>query len=173
MEEKVNALNSIPIEWHFIGNLQKNKINKLLRSEIAVRKKIEKELQDTRKQLELRVKQRTRQLAKTNLELQKKINDREGIGHTLGNLGNVANGRGDFNTAFFYYKKQIDLLTKIGDKSGAGRGLFNWGYLEFQRKNYKNSLKKFTQSLKLFQFYGETERIAVAKEWIKKVEKII
>ena len=30
MEEKVNALNSIPIEWHFIGNLQKNKINKLL-----------------------------------------------------------------------------------------------------------------------------------------------
>ena len=31
MEEKVNALNSIPIEWHFIGNLQKNKINKLLK----------------------------------------------------------------------------------------------------------------------------------------------
>ena len=31
MEEKVNALNSIQIEWHFIGNLQKNKINKLLK----------------------------------------------------------------------------------------------------------------------------------------------
>ncbi|WP_457560130.1 YggS family pyridoxal phosphate-dependent enzyme [Caminibacter sp.] len=31
MEEKVNALNNLPIEWHFIGNLQKNKINKLLK----------------------------------------------------------------------------------------------------------------------------------------------
>ena len=30
MEEKVNALSNLPIEWHFIGNLQKNKINKLL-----------------------------------------------------------------------------------------------------------------------------------------------
>jgi pyridoxal phosphate enzyme (YggS family) len=31
MEDKVNALSDIPIEWHFIGNLQKNKINKLLK----------------------------------------------------------------------------------------------------------------------------------------------
>ena len=31
MEEKVEALKDLPIEWHFIGNLQKNKINKLLK----------------------------------------------------------------------------------------------------------------------------------------------
>ena len=31
MENKVNALEDLPIEWHFIGNLQKNKINKLLK----------------------------------------------------------------------------------------------------------------------------------------------
>ena len=30
MEEKVKSLKDYPIEWHFIGNLQKNKINKLL-----------------------------------------------------------------------------------------------------------------------------------------------
>jgi len=30
LEEKVNELSDLPIEWHFIGNLQKNKINKLL-----------------------------------------------------------------------------------------------------------------------------------------------
>jgi pyridoxal phosphate enzyme (YggS family) len=30
MEKKVKALEKYPIEWHFIGNLQKNKINKLL-----------------------------------------------------------------------------------------------------------------------------------------------
>jgi len=30
MEKKVKALEDLPIEWHFIGNLQKNKINKLL-----------------------------------------------------------------------------------------------------------------------------------------------
>jgi pyridoxal phosphate enzyme (YggS family) len=30
MEKKVKALENYPIEWHFIGNLQKNKINKLL-----------------------------------------------------------------------------------------------------------------------------------------------
>ncbi len=30
MEKKVKALQDLPIEWHFIGNLQKNKINKLL-----------------------------------------------------------------------------------------------------------------------------------------------
>ncbi|HIQ50992.1 MAG TPA: YggS family pyridoxal phosphate-dependent enzyme [Nautiliaceae bacterium] len=30
MEKKVNSIN-LPIEWHFIGNLQKNKINKLLK----------------------------------------------------------------------------------------------------------------------------------------------
>jgi len=31
LEEKVNELSDLPIEWHFIGNLQKNKINKLLK----------------------------------------------------------------------------------------------------------------------------------------------
>jgi len=31
MENKVKALEDMPIEWHFIGNLQKNKINKLLK----------------------------------------------------------------------------------------------------------------------------------------------
>jgi len=31
MEKKVEALKDFPIEWHFIGNLQKNKINKLLK----------------------------------------------------------------------------------------------------------------------------------------------
>ncbi len=31
MENKVKALEDLPIEWHFIGNLQKNKINKLLK----------------------------------------------------------------------------------------------------------------------------------------------
>jgi pyridoxal phosphate enzyme (YggS family) len=31
MEKKVPALSDLPIEWHFIGNLQKNKINKLLK----------------------------------------------------------------------------------------------------------------------------------------------
>ncbi len=31
MEEKVKTLEDLPIEWHFIGNLQKNKINKLLK----------------------------------------------------------------------------------------------------------------------------------------------
>jgi len=33
MEEKVEGLKEYPIEWHFIGNLQKNKINKLLKLE--------------------------------------------------------------------------------------------------------------------------------------------
>ncbi|GAB6044799.1 YggS family pyridoxal phosphate-dependent enzyme [Caminibacter profundus] len=31
MEKKVKDLEELPIEWHFIGNLQKNKINKLLK----------------------------------------------------------------------------------------------------------------------------------------------
>ena len=30
LEQKVSLLEELPIEWHFIGNLQKNKINKLL-----------------------------------------------------------------------------------------------------------------------------------------------
>ena len=31
MEDKADVLTDLPIEWHFIGNLQKNKINKLLK----------------------------------------------------------------------------------------------------------------------------------------------
>ena len=30
LEERVEALNELPLEWHFIGTLQKNKINKLI-----------------------------------------------------------------------------------------------------------------------------------------------
>lgn len=30
LEEKSNELKELPIEWHFLGNLQKNKINKLI-----------------------------------------------------------------------------------------------------------------------------------------------
>ena len=30
LENKVNVLHELPLEWHFIGKLQKNKINKLI-----------------------------------------------------------------------------------------------------------------------------------------------
>jgi len=30
LKEKANEMNDLPLEWHFIGNLQKNKINNLL-----------------------------------------------------------------------------------------------------------------------------------------------
>ncbi len=77
------------IKWFLArGITEKDKNNKIIRlsgtdTDITERMKIQLALKDARDKLELRVNQRTKELAKTNKELQKEIQEREKIEREL------------------------------------------------------------------------------------------
>lgn len=85
-----------------------------------------------------------------NLILQQETDDQEGIAHTLGNLGRVAEKEKDLTGAEKLYKKQQQTLAVIGDKEGEGKALFNWGMMEKDRNNLERAKEKLEKALKLF-----------------------
>ncbi len=87
-----------------------------------------------------------------NLALQKALNDQEGLGHTYGNLGNIAKDYDkDYPTAIEYYKKQIHILGNVGDLDGEGRAYFNWANVCFEMGDLTESINKFEKALSNFE----------------------
>jgi len=104
--------------------------------------------------------------------LQKKLQDREGLAHTLGNLGNVAKGRRDFAKAIDYYQQQMPILTEVGDKDGLGRCYFNFAMTEKDQEHYDAAKEKLLQALELFRECEAQIFIDIAEEQLRDVEEI-
>ncbi len=107
-----------------------------------------------------------------NLSLQQKTEDKEGIAHTLGNLGLVAEKENDFIKAEKLYKKQQQTLSQIGDKEGEGKSFFNWATMEIQRKNFKKAREKLGKALKLFKDCSYKSGEKMAKLQLGMIEEI-
>jgi predicted ATPase/DNA-binding XRE family transcriptional regulator len=62
-----------------------------------------------------------------SLALYRELGDRDGIGRVLGNLGMVANDRGDHRGAIALYEESVEILRSLGDDHSVANGLANIG----------------------------------------------
>ncbi|MBT3168827.1 MAG: AAA family ATPase [Candidatus Cloacimonetes bacterium] len=104
-----------------------------------------------------------------NIVIQKKIKDKEGIAHTLGNLGNVAKIEKDYGNAEKYYQKQQQILVKVGDAEGEGKAWFNWAMIEWEQKNISETKIKLKKAIQLFEKCSFKMGADLAKQQLKKI----
>ncbi len=78
-----------------------------------------------------------------SLKLYERINDRQGIAHSIGELGIVYYYQNNFNKAIANYKRTLDLCESRGDARGAIIGHFNMGDILLQTAQYELAEKEF------------------------------
>ena len=89
-----------------------------------------------------------------NLAFQEQIEDREGIAHTYGNLGNTAAEKQDWQAAEEYYGLQARVLSEIGDVEGEGKAWYNLAMLDEERGELESAIPKVEKALLLFRRGG-------------------
>ena len=76
------------------------------------------------------------------------INDKLELSRTYGNLGDLMIELYEYDKAKDYLDKALNISRKLGSKSIMAYQLLNSGYLQYYRKNYKDSYKLFSEVLK-------------------------
>lgn len=89
-----------------------------------------------------------------NLIFQEQIEDREGIAHSYGNLGNIAADKQDWQAADEYYGLQAGMLAEFGDVEGEGRAWYNMAMLDEERGELAHAIEKAEKALLLFKRGG-------------------
>ncbi len=86
---------------------------------------------------------------KKSLNIQEKINDKEGIANSLNNIGAVYQNLGDISMALNYYLMSLKIREEMRDKHGIANSLNNIGVLYKNQGDLTGALDYFQKSLKI------------------------
>lgn len=84
-----------------------------------------------------------------SLELSKKIEYLEGIAHTLGNLGLIAQNNNDFGPALLLYKESMEIAAEIDDLKTIAESLHNIGIICQLICDFDAAMEHFQQSIEI------------------------
>jgi len=87
---------------------------------------------------------------KQSLNIQLKLNDKEGAATSYNNIGAIYNRQGNIPKALENYHKSIDVYKSIDNKSGTAQTLNNIGHIYQGQEEYDSALEYFHRSLKIF-----------------------
>ncbi len=163
----------------------KNRSNKLLKNEISEKIKAEEGLQEARNELELKVKERTAELAETNKELQLEIKDHKTAEEMYRKYESIANTSREFMTLInknFIYEAVNDSYCQATNKNfeeiiGNSVSMI-WGKKQFEKTikpyldkcfagnevhyrewfNFSDSEKRF-YDVAYYPYYDQNERV--------------
>ena len=85
------------------------------------------------------------------LIIYQKINDRQGEGQSLGNLGIAYHALGDYTKAIEYHQQSLAIANKIGDRQGQLLALFNLGLGYYWLNDYAKAIDYYQQCLEILQ----------------------
>ena len=91
------------------------------------------------------------------LSIFRKIGNVAGEGQTLGNLGNVYYGWGQYPKAVEYYDKSLQIFKKIGNVKGEGQCLNNLGLVYSDWGEYAKAVEYYDKSLQIFEKIGDVK----------------
>ncbi|HLP61337.1 MAG TPA: tetratricopeptide repeat protein, partial [Candidatus Deferrimicrobium sp.] len=77
-----------------------------------------------------------------------------------GQIGNLFQGFGDYDTALIQYQKALEIVEKIGDIKGAASNLHNMGIIYQEKGDYGAALMQYQRSLETFEKSGDTKGVA-------------
>jgi predicted ATPase/class 3 adenylate cyclase len=98
-----------------------------------------------------------------SLRLFRSIDDRDGMGKVLGDLGGLALDHGDFELADQLFEESLNLLREVGDRTWVVRTLMLYENLPYVRGDYPAARKLTEQALTLAESQGDSHDIAVCK----------
>ena len=106
-----------------------------------------------------------------NLAFQEQIEDREGIAHTYGNLGNTAVEKQDWQAADEYYRYQASMLSEIGDVEGEGKAWYNLAMLDEDRGELELAIPKVEKALQLFRRGGFEMYLEDVQDYLQELKE--
>jgi tetratricopeptide (TPR) repeat protein len=89
-----------------------------------------------------------------NLALQRKMNDKQGIAHTLQRLGIIAYYTGDYQRSATLQQESLVLCQEIGDLHGVARALNGLGILALDQGHYKQARMRLGECLAIYRQEG-------------------
>lgn len=95
------------------------------------------------------------------LELNKELNDQEGIGFSLNNIALVFQDQGSYDLAIQNYTKALQAAERANDKRGAAGCLSNIGLLFKKQDNLTEAIDYFERAHEINQEIGDELRIAI------------
>jgi len=89
-----------------------------------------------------------------SLQIQERINDKNGIATSLNNIGYIYNTQGNIPKALNYYEKSLAIQEKIGNKNGMAISFNNIGLIYYSQNDMPKALEYYFKSLKIYQSIG-------------------
>jgi tetratricopeptide (TPR) repeat protein len=90
-----------------------------------------------------------------SLAISRQIDDKEGEGATLANIGNVFYAQGDYETALTHLKQSLAIMQQISNKAGESVTLNNISQIYQAQGDYEMALSYLKQSLAISQKIGD------------------
>ncbi len=100
--------------------------------------------------LRINMKDHAIDIIQQNIEMQRKINDREGVAISLGLLGTISKESKDYINADKYYKEEFELLHELGSKEAEGKALYNWATCDYEQSKFEEAKPKLREALDIF-----------------------
>jgi CHAT domain-containing protein/TolA-binding protein len=85
------------------------------------------------------------------------IDDRQGEGNSLGNLGNAYLSMEQYTTAIEYYEQALAIARDIGDRQGEGTRLGNLGLAYRSMGQYATAIEYYEQALAIARAIGDRQ----------------
>jgi serine phosphatase RsbU (regulator of sigma subunit) len=106
-----------------------------------------------------------------SLKIKEEVNDVNGIGISLNNIGGIYNYLGYNDKALDYFRRSLILREKNNDKQGQSISLNNIGGIYFKKKDYKQAEENCLKSLEIAQELGFPDFIRRSAETLKNIYK--
>ncbi|GBP68430.1 G-protein-signaling modulator 2 [Eumeta japonica] len=90
-----------------------------------------------------------------NLELTRRLGDRQAVGRACGNLGNTCYLLGDFVRAIRYHTERLQVARELGDKAAERRANSNLGNSHIFLGQFENAAEHYKRTLALAEELGD------------------
>ncbi len=107
------------------------------------------------------------------IKIRQDMNDEQGIGVSLNNIGRCYYNIGQYGKATEYYFKALKIREKIGDKNGQATSLGNIGAVYLKQHNLERSMEYQKKSLAIREALGNKQGIALALQGIGMLYKMM
>jgi predicted ATPase/class 3 adenylate cyclase len=102
------------------------------------------------------------QLLEQSLAISQEIDDQDGIGNALVNLGVALHNQGEVDRARDAYQKALDIQRKLGDRKGLSSVLNNFGNVVLDQGDLEQAQRMFEESALLCEGYDDLQGLAIA-----------
>ncbi|MCE7988097.1 MAG: hypothetical protein DYG89_43585 [Caldilinea sp. CFX5] len=102
-----------------------------------------------------------RSLIEEGLAIRRKLEDKNGVANSLGNLGNIARQQGDYADARNRYEECLRTFEELGETWSIATTLLNLGAIAHEQGDYSSAYSYYQKSLAIYKQLGDERSVAI------------